>query len=145
MQSPKKYTRYKAQTGWFKWSANIAFSGLFVYWVISYDIVGALSAVALADMSLHALGAALMLFLMQRLGSWRLSCLLAEGLAKPAVDTYRISAHHNLFAMLIPAKVGEFSFVLLARKRGLTAMQASKTLVQMRCFDLAFVLLLDRR
>jgi hypothetical protein len=131
-----------AQTGWFKWTVNIAFSALFVYWLISYDIVDALSAVAVADLTLHTLAAGLVLILMQFLRSWRLSCLLAEGPAKPAVDTYRISVHHNFFAMLIPAKVGEFSFVLLARKLGLNAMQASKTLIQMRSFDLAFVLLL---
>jgi hypothetical protein len=61
-----------AQTGWFKWTVNIAFSALFVYWLISYDIVDALSAVAVADLTLHTLAAGLVLILMQFLRSWRL-------------------------------------------------------------------------
>ncbi len=125
-----------------RWSSCVVFTALFLYWLAHYDFLSALKNVEPLRFAMFCAASALMLFLMQFFRGWRLSCLLSGRMVRPDKAAYQVSILHNFYAMLIPARLGELSFLPLSKRFGLNTPDSLKMLLHMRLFDLFLVILL---
>lgn len=136
------FTKKILQNAFVKWAFYVFFSLLFIYWLVTYDFLGAFKGISWRGFWPFAVLICTVLTIMQVMRGWRLSCFLAKRFIWPEKMTYKVSTLHNFFAMLIPAKMGEFSFLVLAKRLGLRIQDSGKTLLHMRFLDLFLVLLL---
>ncbi len=95
------------------------------------------------DLSLTWLGTAGILFLANYMLRALRFRLLTYSAAVPLIRTFGVSAIHGMFNYLLPAKLGEFAYPLLARTQlGLSIREGTATLIVARFWDFSVIAVL---